>query len=281
MPTTRSPVRESIGDSSSTPSQERSALDQPYDNINVPEISAATANIQKLPHFWSEQPHLWFIQIENIFTLAHITRDETKFSHVIANLDPTYLKFVGDILVSPPPVGKYNAIKERLISSFAVSEEAKLKKLFGGLVIGDQKPSHFLQSMKALAAGNNIGDNVLKTLFLDQLPDNIRSVLVTSNADLPTIAQQADKIMDIAYPQVSAISPTDNIIQELSAKIEALEKKIDLSSRRRSNFREDGKQRHRSKSRNRRSGWCWYHSRFEDRAEKCIPPCSYNQQSKN
>lgn len=153
MPTTRSPTRESVGDYVAGTSQQHSNMPQTQE---MPEVASAT--LQKLPKFWSEQPQLWFIQIESIFSLARITIDDTKLSYVIANLDPTYLKFVSDILISPPPEGKYDAIKERLISSFAVSEEAKLKKLFGGLVIGDQKPTHFLQSMKALAAGNNIGD---------------------------------------------------------------------------------------------------------------------------
>lgn len=201
----------------------------PAEPASAPGIAAASA-VQKLPPFWSEQPKLWFIQIESIFQISRITRDETKYSHVIANLDPAYLKFVGDILMSPPEIDKYEAIKTRLISSFSVSEEAKLRQLFSGLNIGDMKPSHFLQSMKTLAAGNNVGDNVLKTLFLEQLPDNIRSILAASNLNLSELALQADKIMEIARPQILNIGTSDTI-SELIGKIEALDRKFETFSR--------------------------------------------------
>ena len=235
----------------------------------------ATSSLQKLPPFWADQPRLWFIQIESIFSLSRITRDETKYSQVIANFEPSYLKFIGDILVAPPETGKYEAIKERLISSFEVSEESKLKKLFGGLILGDQKPSHFLRSMKALACGNNIGNNVLKTLFLDQLPDNVKSILATSNVELEELALQADKILEIARPQISSIC-ADNAIAALTAKIDALDHKFNNSFRGRSRER----RRSQSKGRTEKSvgkDWCWYHRRFKSKATKCNLPCTYNK----
>ena len=239
----------------------------------------ATTSLQKLPAFWAEQPRLWFIQVESVFSLSRISRDETKYAQIIANLDPSYLKFIGDIILAPPADRKYEAIKERLIASFAISEEAKLKKLFSGLIMGDQKPSHFLQAMKSLAAGNNVGDNVLKTLFLDQLPESIRSILATSNADLSELAQQADKIMDIAHPQVSSIAAPD-FVNSLTGKIDALEKKFEkfFTDRRRNDTRQS-RQRYRSSSKPREL--CWYHHRFGSKATKCIQPCKFEQTQKN
>lgn len=247
-------------------------------NLSGEVAVTSTTTSQKLPPFWSEQPKLWFIQIESIFQISRVTRDEIKYSHVVANLDPAYLKFVADILVSPPETEKYSTIKDRLINSFSISEEAKLKQLFSGLIIGDQKPTHFLQTMKALAAGNDVSDNVLKTLFLEQLPENIRSILATSNLNLNDLAAQADKIIEIARPQISSLSFPNTVISELTAKIEALDKKFDAANRGRSNFRkyDEKKRRNRSNSKA-HSDWCWYHKRFDTNATKCVAPCKHPQ----
>lgn len=58
--------------------------------------------------------------------------------------------------------------------------------------------------------------------------------------------------MNIAYPQVSVIPSSDNILDKLSEKIEALEKKIKTFVRGKSN-RNSNNQRRRSKSRNNQS----------------------------
>lgn len=41
----------------------------------------------KMPKFWSQDPKLWFVQVEKQFALINITSSSTKFEHVVANLD--------------------------------------------------------------------------------------------------------------------------------------------------------------------------------------------------
>lgn len=78
----------------------------------------------KLPPFWKENPTLWFTQVELAFALGNITSDITKFRQVAVNLDQTTLPFVADILTKPPEQGKYDTLKERIISIFGESNES-------------------------------------------------------------------------------------------------------------------------------------------------------------
>ncbi|CAM1293852.1 Uncharacterised protein r2_g311 [Pycnogonum litorale] len=41
-----------------------------------------------LPPFWSADPVLWFRQVEVQFVLQNIVHKHTKFSHLIATLNP-------------------------------------------------------------------------------------------------------------------------------------------------------------------------------------------------
>ena len=52
----------------------------------------------KLPPFWCETPHFWFVQAETQFALNNITSDCTKFHHVIAAINQEMVKYVMDLL---------------------------------------------------------------------------------------------------------------------------------------------------------------------------------------
>ena len=125
------------------------------------------ANIQKLPPFWHKNPKIWFCQVESIFSLSRIKSDETKFRHLVANIDAATLDLVSDILESQGP-NKYETLKSRILALFCESDERRLKRLLSGQVLGDQRPSKFLRTMQNLGK-DQVSDNVIKSLFLEQL----------------------------------------------------------------------------------------------------------------
>lgn len=59
--------------------------------------------------------------MEAQFKIANISVDNTKFNHIIASFDPTYLQAVSDIVRNPPAADKYETIKNRLITEFTAS----------------------------------------------------------------------------------------------------------------------------------------------------------------
>ncbi|XP_046143429.1 uncharacterized protein K02A2.6-like [Osmia bicornis bicornis] len=161
------------------------------------------------------------------FDLARITSDDTKYRYVVTNLDHTVLPFVMDVLASPPARGKYEEIKKRIIEAFDESHETKLRKLLRGSEVVDEKPSHCLQRLRNLAGGQ-VEENVLRTLFLEQLPESMRTVLAISDtADLQRLALLADKIAEMSVPRVAAIEASTPVIPPPSTRIEALEAKVE------------------------------------------------------
>lgn len=67
----------------------------------------------------------WFNVVEATFASNRITNDETKFRHILNNLDPIIIPFVTDLITDPLSHNKYDAIKERIINAFGESKEAK------------------------------------------------------------------------------------------------------------------------------------------------------------
>ena len=77
----------------------------------------------KLPTFWNAQPHVWFQQSEAPFIIRSITADTTKYAYIVAALDQDTASHLLDLLYNPPTDNKYEAIKTRLLKTFALSVE--------------------------------------------------------------------------------------------------------------------------------------------------------------
>ena len=192
------------------------------------------------------------------------------------NLDQKTLPFVSDLIANPPTEEKYAAIKKRIIDTFAESDKAKLRRLLSGINISDKKPTHVLQKIKNLA-GSQCNDSVLRTLFLEHLPEQVRAHLVIGEtADLSKLVLQADKIVDIVRPSTPGIcavsnnKATDfmiiefkNALEKLTREVAALNQKVNGNDAQRR-----GRSRnYRSASKSRQNG--------EDSSGLCRPPCTY------
>lgn len=238
---------------------------------NPPEINRIAA---KLPPFWKTDPVVWFIQVEAQFAISGIVQDETKYNTVIANIDSNILGEISDLLIAPPAEQKYNAIKTRLIKSFAESEERKLKTLLQDIELGDKKPSSLLKEMRHLA-GTRISESVLKSLWLNRLPNSMQPVLTVLDVELTNLADAADKLVDsLGNHQINLVTNNTkapmNDYNELKAEIEALSRKLDHQNRRRSRSRSRSNYRHQVSYGDK----CFYHAKFGMKAFKCSgPPC--------
>lgn len=108
--------------------------------------AAPAANVNRIDHyhvpkiasFFREDPALWFAQAEISMRNARIVAEATKADTVLAALDVEVLACVKDIIsITPAPDNIYERIKNRIISTFAVSDEVKLRKLLKGHVLTD------------------------------------------------------------------------------------------------------------------------------------------------
>lgn len=95
---------------------------------NGPPIMGPVVNL-KLPQFWSNDPQIWFAQIEAQFETRRINSQQSRFAHVISALQPEVAQEVRDVLLNPPQVDAYKALKEQLIRRMSESEQRRLQLL--------------------------------------------------------------------------------------------------------------------------------------------------------
>ena len=229
---------------------------------------------------------MWFAQVEAQFSTRGITVERTKYDYIIAALSSDTAMEVRDLILNTPADTPYTVLKRELIRRTAGSNQQKLQRLFNEVELGDQKPSQLLRRMRQLWPGGDTNEALLRELFLQRLPSNVRMILAPSEAtiSLNDLADMADRIRDVPIPGIAGVrAPPPTTSTEFDAlrsevrQLQELVKTLTVHSR---------STRHRSPTPARRrspspSGpstaedhtLCWYHQRFGDAATKCRPPC--------
>lgn len=252
----------------------------------------------RVPTFYKANPKAWFSILELAFEQNRITDDGEKFRQVLINIDPLVIDIVQDLMDNPPMTQKYNTLKKRIVDALAESSETKLRKVLQGSHIGTDKPSVYLYRIKSLAEGN-CSEAVLKSIFIDGMPERIKSVLVaTETQDLTKLAVIADRVWEVSSREVQAIanlacqsdldvaavqfSPRNSVDTRLSNLEKGLSQ---IQNSLKQIFDKVNKMnRHRSSSGNRNSvnsdnmvqtdrSVCKYHRKFGEQAWRCIQPC--------
>ncbi|GFU48740.1 uncharacterized protein NPIL_165851 [Nephila pilipes] len=78
------------------------------------------------------------------------------------------------------------------------------------LELGNQRPSQLLTRMRFLA-GDNVGEPLLKSLWLGRLPNGMQTILAAVSENLDQLATVADKINDLAFPQgINSVAATSD-----------------------------------------------------------------------
>ncbi|XP_025263681.1 uncharacterized protein LOC112637690 [Camponotus floridanus] len=243
----------------------------------------------KIPPFWSDEPELWFAQLEGQFILSGITQDSTKYSYVLSQLDSRQIKEVKDIITQTPEADKYETIKRALIQRMSISQEQRIRQLLELEEIGDRKPSQFLRHLRTLA-GENVPDSLLRTLWLGRLPNQMQMILATCTEDrLNEVAEQADRIHEMSSRAVVAVTDAPKPRKSnptLEKQIQALAKQVATLTTRLARGRakerdSDRRSRSRSRSKEYNKNHCFYHNRFGEKAKKCTQPCTDKDSEKD
>lgn len=256
----------------------------PDTNAANPEVARVSV---KIPAFWRKNVKIWFLQVESQFITAQINNEITKYHYILGSLDSEVAELVSDFICKPLTKQPYTDLKTRLIHEFEESEERKAKKLLTEIELGDRKPSTVLREMRTLA-NNKVSDDFLRTMFMQRLPPHARSILATSHDDLDTIANMADKIMEINQPDSQYLcatkvnsnntdpqSTSDDRLSRLEQHLAALTASIQ-------ELKINNRQRSKSRSPYRKKyDTCWYHYKFKEHAKKCIEPCNFKRSSEN
>ncbi|XP_011859574.1 PREDICTED: uncharacterized protein LOC105557051, partial [Vollenhovia emeryi] len=233
--------------------------------------------VPKIPPFWRQAPEDWFLRVEASFRNANITVSSTKVDYLIAGLDPEVISHVRDLITAdPPPPDLYKVLRDRILATFAVSPEARLRQLLKGQVLGDRRPSHLLSQMNQLNGGQ-CSSAVLRSLFIELLPETHKAILVATNEpDLQKLAEIADKLADINGPSsaVAVVAPkkesrsarskaplsTDERIDKLTKQIQSLSTSVAKLRRDRSSSRKrNDKRGDEADKPDTKAGYCFIH----------------------
>ncbi|XP_011883863.1 PREDICTED: uncharacterized protein LOC105571007 [Vollenhovia emeryi] len=253
----------------------------------------AAYRMPKIPPFWRQAPDAWFIQIEASFRNANITVDRTKVDYLLTGIDAETIAHVLDLITAdPPPENLYKALKDRILAMFAVSPEARLRQLFKGQVQGERRPSHLLNHMKQLNGGQ-CSDAVLKSLFIELLPDAHKAILVAANEpDLQKLAELADKLADINSPgtALAVVTPAskpksarakaplsvDERVSRLSRQLQSLSTAVEKIRRDRTPSRKRSSKRGGAAAKpDKTAGYCYIHRKYGKKATSCRKPCTW------
>ena len=239
----------------------------------------------KLPPFWPADPQIWFAQVEAQFETRGIRASKTKFDYIVSSLSPEFATEVQDLILSPPAEEPYDALRTQLIKRTAASEQRRLQQLFNTEELGNRKPTQLLRRMQQLLGekAGTVDGSILRELFLQRLPSNVRMVLVSSpeSVGIDDLATLADRITEVATStsSVSSVEQSSQVSSELDqlrAEVADLRKLLQSSNRYHRRPRSATPSRRSSSPAPSRSSMdlCWYHSRFGDAARKCRSPCS-------
>ncbi|XP_055623185.1 uncharacterized protein LOC129766635 [Toxorhynchites rutilus septentrionalis] len=247
----------------------------------LPEGNVTASIAVKLPDFWKTDPVMWFSQAKAQFHLAKIVNNETKFYHIVAKVDHSVICHIADLVAVPPADNKYKTVKDRLIARFALSAENRFEQLLGIHDLGDMRPAHLLAKMRELPTGLGVDNNLLRMIFIQRLPANIRQILTCHDGSIEKLAEMADKITDATNNHASAVAAVNNESTSNPNSERKLVEQIEMLTVEIRRLKVPKSNRGRSLSRNRsgsrsssRSGMCWYHRTYGTNAQRCREPCS-------
>ncbi|XP_026471584.1 uncharacterized protein LOC113375850 [Ctenocephalides felis] len=156
----------------------------PRDNVN-------------LPHFYEQDPELWFALAESVFVHANVKDESSKFHTVVSKLDPRNASEVRNIILKPPKDNPYSALKKELLKRYGISDETKLRQLLEGQEMGDRTPSQFLRHLRSLA-GSAVSKEMLNLMWSSRLATHVQALIsIRENSDIDLNAKAADKIMEL------------------------------------------------------------------------------------
>ncbi|CAH8495934.1 unnamed protein product [Schistosoma turkestanicum] len=246
----------------------------------------------KLPAYGTSDSRMWFSQIEDLFIARNIRAQTTKYAYVVSALPIDVAAQVGDLIEQVPESDPYDKIKAALIQRTSASDEKRLQQLLTSYELGDKKPSQLLRYMKELSGPYKLDETLLKVLWFQRLPHNVRQILtvIINSVNLTDLADMADRITEI-YPdsqgldsvQTTIINNMCNVlnlqqqIMQLTNQLETLRASVAMISTRPTTpfSRRRSCSRHRSKSPKRATGICWYHQKYGERARRCTKPCTF------
>lgn len=161
----------------------------------------------------------WFRILEAQFTLNKITKESTKFYHVVAALPSGIIGKISDDVMDKE---EYTLLKKTIVDIYERTKPELFEQLISKTSMTG-RPSVFLQELRSIAAKVGVRDDLVRHKFLNALPSTVAPVLATQkDSTLLQLGSLADELMPLLNNnyQTNAISHYQN-----KPKIEAKQDK--------------------------------------------------------
>ncbi|XP_039429735.1 uncharacterized protein LOC120413094 [Culex pipiens pallens] len=148
------------------------------------------------------------------------------------------------------------------------------------------RPTHLLAKMQELSMGLNVNPELLKMLFLQRMPANVKAILAISDGSLTKLAEMADKMLESALNVAAVAANPGPSRQAVSTAAHSedmstddLREQVAFLTAEVRRMRTRSTSRGRSVSRSGRSAEeiCWYHKKYGTRATRCREPCQFSK----
>lgn len=143
-------------------------------------LATLTVNI---PAFNPTNIKTWFIQIQALFDAKRITSQRTKYCYLVEKLPADVVEEVADLLENVPEDNPYDELKKAILRRTGFSNETRLRNLFTQVELGDRTPSQLLRYMRTLLGDNKMSENIMRSLWLDKLPDTTVQILAPTTEE--------------------------------------------------------------------------------------------------
>ena len=238
-------------------------------------VRLAAIVLMKVPVFLSESVKVWFAQADTQFAIRNMTVSKTKFYPVVAVLPQEVASQILDLIRAPPAGDPYGVLRECLIKLYMLKNYQRFEALVSLPFSGDQKPSHMMNRMLTLISDNYKPDFILRGLFLQQIPMDVRSHLLSKKVSDPrALALKADELLTSLLNLLSEDLQV-NLVSFCTRRSPVFVKSPSLSMKPPSLSKRSPTPALTSRSPT-LSGLCWIHKKHAEKANNCRKPCSFS-----
>jgi len=230
-----------------------------------------------LPPFRPSRPAAWIGQVENIFRMRRVVDQRDQFGYAIAMLGDDDSLAIDDLLEQfPPPPDAFTRLKQRLLSTHALTTYERVEQLLDMQPLGGQRPSVLLAQMKRLIPPGEEKSVLFRCLFIKRLPREIRLALAEDQfSPVEALAARADSLVvhhDVAVTAVATVE--DPVVAPVTAggRPAQQQKHGGGGAARKGSGKKD---------RRKRVGVCYSHYKFGEDAWQCDQPgnCAFKSEN--
>ena len=248
--------------------------------VQAPPPAAVHAVAVKLPPFWEPNPRVWFVQCEAAFRHANVTREVTKFDHILTALPTSVVNSIIDLVdeVDEHPDDCYTLLKERLMGKYSLSKWSRCAAIVDHDQLGDRRPSSLMDDMLAMHPEGEKPNSLFLYIFLRKLPADVMDQLVVKDYVSPReLASAADKLWDSRRSRGRPVcAVTDNTpVAALSSASRSPSPSARRPTQRRAADGDSGRRQRQSTPGP--SGLCRLHQKWGEDARQCYPPCNWSK----